>query len=376
MDRELNILISEYLTQRGWVKYNTNRDNVNLYVESTVESPYEILLPTINIKNYDNYIEKAIKTLVEYEDTNENNIIKLIKNIDKDFEDYKIKNVKEDHIQLQIFTQILESAKNSIKKAAKYEQKEQINKLGKNEKKSETKPDEKAALFLKECYFPHTWKSSFGITIETPLWSQSIGMYDDAPDPFGRKVSKRILNGFKVLNESVKKGSYNYILDNISNSEELLMFNQYSSMIENIKDNEIMFSIKMSPSVKVEKEILTTPHSIINYSLISNLTRAIEQVKRPDKEYKVNIIGFPETLTAKQNDLINALSDDYGYISLKGIADNNIGNITLHVKLPISQYKKAIYAQEKAKNVKARCKIKKVNRMWEIIEIYEFELIN
>ena len=135
-------------------------------------------------------------------------------------------NKNADSIDLTLLEVLISSAKYTFKEAAKIEHSLYLQTLSSFQKSKEKSIKEETDNFVNSCKFAHTWQGSFGVTLETPLSIPSLGMDNNIPEPLGRKASKRILSGMKVISEAVSAGSPDYILDNSAENDILI----FSSM--------------------------------------------------------------------------------------------------------------------------------------------------
>jgi|GEM_PF-1863515 hypothetical protein len=375
---KLHKQIEAYLMLQGWVKHNSNYKGIDIFIETGNENPCEIAIPNNeNISTYTELITNAVDTISDVFSINIHNTIKIIKGIDRDFHNYRLVDAQEDHIKLDLLYKIIECGRSIIKRSAVFEQSTIYKKLSKPEKHSVKNPYEQADEYLASCYFPHTWEGSFGLTIETPLWLPALSYLEEMQDTYGRKITKRILNGYSVIEKSVELGSPNYILDTIAPAE-VLVFKDFQNMINDIKDNNIIMTIDISPTIKIEHEYQEKAKSTINYASISNIVKAVEQLSIEEEEIDVEIHGFPETLSATKEELMSDLFGETGTVIVHGTVINKrgIGSIKLKMQIKLEDYKKALRAQEIVRGVKVKCTIKKQIKGWHVLNVESFDLLD
>ena len=95
----------------------------------------------------------------------------------------------------------------------------------------------------------------------------------------------------------------------------------------------------------------------------------------PSKVIEVEILGFPETISASKKDLLQNVMDSNRKVIVRGVS-RQINNASLKMELPLDDYKKAIRAQDEVKNVKVLCEVKKKLRGWDVTNVKSFELID
>lgn len=367
-----------YLARLGWKKEESNRSGFNVFIEPHETNPYEIYLP--NKKSDDNYylnLHDAVKALSQIENREMSSVILGIKNVDRDLFNYRITVVTSDSVPIVLINDLLSSTKYALKESARYEHQLYYETLSKKEKEKENNPQDKSINFINECKFAHTWKGSFGITIEVPLYLPSLGLFDNVPETFGRKASKRVVRGYGLVSEAVKRDSPDYILDNISSENDILIFMHFSELQNTIKRNEIDVDVKMSPVINIDPKIKDVPKITINEQSLYVLEKAVDQIKNPMYAKDIVIVGFPETISSPKEDLLEEVDDAVRRVTVKGISQH-LKNYTLSLKMTLSldDYKKAIRAQDEVKNVRVHCDVVKKYRGWEVTKVKKFELID
>ena len=367
-------LIDLYLTKSGWKKVKTNRSGIDAYIDSSEDNKIFIYIPNNSkMQGYYERIGQSIAAIAEYENKEVSSIARIIKNYDRDFHNYRIMTHR-DSIPIILLEELLNSAKTSLKEAARLEHGHYINALKKDEKAIAKEHKDEAKMFVSNCSFSHTWQGSFGITIEIPLMPPSIGMFDDTIDTLGRKVTKRILNSFNIIDEAVRQESYNYIFDNIQDKSDILILSNYTLLNEYIQSNEIDFSVETSPSIKfTDVNNKALPYKI-NYRTLQYLQQAVEQISRDEDVLEIEITGFPETISATQLVLIHDELASDRKVVVRGMSPQ-INEVSLKMELSLENYKKAIRAQDEIRSVAVRCKVKKRLRGWDVLEVYRFDLI-
>ena len=365
-----------YLSKIGWTKVKSNRSALDIFVEPNNESPFEILLPTKHDSlGHAEYIRDAIKVLAKVEERDETQIIKSIRSMDSDLHNYRIDSKSSEFVSINLLHKLLSSSRSLLKGAARIEHAKIYDQMPISEKKKATTPGVESNRFIQDCNFAHTWKGSFGVTIEAPLWLPSMGLFEELPETLGRKTSKRIISDYKIISDAVEKRSFNYILDKIDAEDDILIFAQFPQIRDSLMKQEIEFSIALSPSIRSDENFNRISRAIINQTTLNYIEKAVEQIRVPSSELEIEIVGFPETISASKQDLLQDLLDADRKVTVKGIS-RQINYAALRMDLSLDDYKKAIRSQDEVKNVLVKCNVRRKIKGWEVTKVISFELLD
>lgn len=364
-----------YLQKLGWKEVRSNQKSINVYLEPNQKEPFEIYLPTKLIQGYEQKILDAISTLCIVLDKPQQVVINMIKGLNNDLHNYRITNSNTGGVKLSLMQTLLNANRVMLLNASRYTRGQIYQELSAKDKKSHKSPTEASKSYLTHCNFMHTWPGSFGITIKAPLNLPSLGLLDSIPDTVERKTTKVILKGFSLINGAVEKKSHDYIIDNIDSPNEFLVFNSFPEVLNTIKSYSIEYSVNTSPIIPIGKAFEQFKKAEITEKSLLYVDKAIEQLKEPDTEKNITIVGFPTTIKASKEDILSPkLFEESRKVIVKGVSrDIEFASLTMHLSL--EDYKKAIAAQSDAKDVKVRCKVKKKNKGWEVLSVKSFELI-
>lgn len=238
-------------------------------------------------------------------------------------------------------------------------------------------PTDKSNQFLESCRFAHTWQGSFGVTIEAPLQAGSLGLLADIPESLGRKTTNRIARGLKLVDESVHKMSPSYILDNIKTEDDILILDHFPKLSESLKQYKVEFFINFSPTIKPDNSLIEF-RGAINQKALEYIDKIVTQIRKPDNEFDIQLVGFPEKIQATREGLLKELTKESGHVTIKGHAKGegfNESKISLNFPIKeIKEYKKAISAHENFKVLIVKCRVKKRVRGWDVLKLYSFDI--
>lgn len=368
-------LFAFFLQKLGWKEVRSNQEGINIYLEPEQNNPFEIYLPIQKIKDYDRKIQDAISTLSIALEMPKQVVENKIRGLNNDLHNYRITENQNDGVQLSLMQTLLSVNRSLLLNASKYTRSLIYRDLTHKEKSSQKSPLEGSNDYLSQCKFLHTWQGSFGITIEAPLNLPSLGLFDDIPDTVERKTTKAIINGFKLINGAVENKSHDFIVDNISDPKEFLIFSSFPEILEIIKSRKIEYTVDTSPLIKIDASLKESSKSMLSEKTLMFVDRAIDQLKDPDTEKDITIVGFPETIKASKEDILSTgLFQGSRKVIVKGVS-RDIDYAALTMNLSLEDYKKASKAQGEAKDVQVRCRVKKKNKGWEVLSVKSFQVI-
>lgn len=368
-------LIEFYLSKKGWTKASTNRRSINIFIEPDVETPFEIILPNRKFEaGYELTLNDAIRVISEIENRPPEKVIESIKKIDRDFHNFRIKTKESDSVSFDLINSLLNVNRYVFSKASQLENKKIYDNLEPDKRKTLKSPKDEAKRYVKDCRFTHTWKGSFGITIEAPLYVPTLGLFEDIPETTARKTTKRITDGYNLIDMATKQNSSSFIIDNSENETDILVFEHLPELQSIIRREEIEISVNFSPIIKLDDKYKEQGRPLLNAKALRLAEEAINQVKYSNDELDVEIIGFPKTIHATKEDLLKDTEGSDRRVVVEGVS-RQIDHVSLKMDLLLDDYKKAIRAQDEIRNVRVKCRVKKKTKGWEVINVVFFELL-
>jgi hypothetical protein len=368
-------LIEFYLLKKRWTKVSTNRESIDIFIEPNVETPYEIILPNRKFDaGYELNINDAVRIISEIEDRPREKVIESIKKIDRDFHDFRFKTKESDSVSFDLINGLLSVNRYVFSKASQQENRIIYDSLESDKRKTFKSPRDEAKRFIKDCRFTHTWKGSFGITIEAPLYLPTLGLFEDIPETTARKTTKRITDGYYLIDRGTKENSSSFIIDNSENEKDILVFEHLPELQSVIRREEIEFSVNFSPIIKPDDKYKEQVKPLLNAKALKLAEEAINQVKYKKEELDIVIIGFPKTIHATKEDLLKDTEGSDRRVVVEGVS-REIDHVSLKMDLSLDNYKKAIRAQDEIKNVRVKCRVKKRTKGWEVVKVAYFELL-
>jgi hypothetical protein len=366
MDNKLlldNILF--FLERKKWKKKDSRYSGMFLFEDANTGA--ELLFPKDpSSDNFETYLNNSIEIISAVEETLPSLVILSLNNVGKDLHSIRVPgNINA--LPLGFVEQTLVSINKLFELSAR-------NELRNDHEVRENK-ELKIAILLKrymnECSFAHTWKGSFGFTIEAPLNLMSIGLFSEVPENRERKISKRIFNGIKIINEAVGYNSVDYIVDNLEVGFDGRMCFQFYEISEQLKFPLLEYSTQWSPIVPIEERLLPIKKITLTSKTFSFAERAASKLLVSDDEKTVWFTGYPEVLRSQKEDMLDEKTFGEYVVNVKG-SSQETKYATLRMELDFSRYKKALSAHKEGKDIRVKCLLKRKIKGWDVLKVYEF----
>ena len=266
-----------YLQKTGWDQQEHKNAQIMLFRREISDGQFiKLILPkNQNAVDYYHRISDAIDLLSSYENRSRIDIINSISSVYKDILNIRLsKGTDITSLNFDDAIDIIMNIKKLILYSASAEQ---------DPMPYYSRPLSKANEFIKECKFGHTFRGSFGFTIESPpSHSPTIGI------PFSRRVTKRVVRSLTDVQEAIFNGDIirkncEYGL-NANMCEALLKVMDYSK-------GDVEYSIKWSPELKDTDDMGEMFKISLGHTASEYLEYAKKQLLPNDEKKYVTIHG-------------------------------------------------------------------------------------
>ncbi|MBD8066255.1 hypothetical protein IC608_12320 [Devosia sp. PTR5] len=211
-------------------------------------------------------------------------------------------------------------------------------------------PDNQSAgaEYANSCRLGHTFKGSFGFTIESPAGPAAQTLDGEAPPaPLERRVIERIARGLTLVEKATAVKSAEPLLIGASEGFNFNMLSDFTTWIADTSAGKIKYDITLtpawapSPDIRLSAEIEDTALPILD-SAISQLGPAVGPVL-------VTVVGQVVRLETREIPA-NLLDEGRYEIGLEG-ASSETGSIALRVRLSAEDYLLAVDAHRNGRVV-------------------------
>lgn len=362
-----NIDCERYDTEnQKWIVFQCSHD---IYGK-----PIEIVIPqNRNVSDINVHLMNAVNILSAVYDKSPEEIVSNIHYVDRDV--LRIRNPMSgglDSISLSVAAKQVSELKNLVAYAACSEQSPEAYFL-----RSDTTLARNA---VSSYQFGHTFKGSFGFTIESPpispnTFSTQKPLLDDTDDmpfsPVARRVMKRIVRGLSLTAKATREHDPRLIVDNYATGFNANMCTAIVNMSLD-KKLPLEFSVAWSSLIPPKDEEISDPGII---TLKPESYHQLEYAAEILTEYepkKVSIHGLVTRLTANDNPLGLDTSRSI-VLQWNNEAEGRVYRV--YIVLDRDDYLKAIHAHESWLAVKITGELIKIKSKWHIVEYESFEVV-
>jgi hypothetical protein len=226
-----------------------------------------------------------------------------------------------------------------------------------------------ASEYANRCRFGHTFRGSFGFTVESPLEpnSQSVLPGFEAAPPFERRVIQRLVRGLKSVSAAVLANSTDPITDSIQTGFSANVCEQLATLVDGTSPSGIIFDFSFSPEWKGTR---TDPAKEEHFELARP---QVEVIRNAASVLRARVTSWQETVfgrvirlasQADPSDLTDMMAEREVAILWSSEAT---GDITVRASLSPSDYLQAVEAHATGRPVEVSGTLERRGRRWVLI---------
>ena len=215
-----------------------------------------------------------------------------------------------------------------------------------------TKPLAKAVANSHRCRFGHTFRGSFGFTVESPLppFIPDVLFEDQQPEPpYERRVVERIVRGIAHAAEATDQRSTTPIVDGYESGLNANMCDALIEMSEQVPIDELIFSVDWSPKIPESPFFYNFDSIGISGETVNILKSARTQLRSMEESKGVTIEGRVVLLKSDSSPWEDEPDDEHTVVI--AWIDPNGKTVRTRVILSPSNYLEACDAHMKGRNV-------------------------
>ncbi|MEM5584661.1 hypothetical protein WNZ15_19520 [Roseibium sp. AS2] len=231
-----------------------------------------------------------------------------------------------------------------------------------------------ASEYANRCRFGHTFRGSFGFTVESPLEPNNQAVLPGiAPaPPFERRVIQRMVRGMRTVSVAVSADSADPITDSIKTGFSANVCEQLASLIDGTSPNGIAFDFSFSP------EWVGT-HAAPPQEAHFELGRPqVEVIREAAKLLRARVMSWEETVFGRVIRLASQadpsdLTDTMGEREVAILwSSEATGDITVRTSLSATDYLQAVEAHAAGRPVAVSGTLERRGRRWVLINPANF----
>ena len=333
--------------------------NVDVFLLS--ESGYddiELVIPKDNrTADYARRLKGAIETLSQLEERTPDEIVASIRAIGYDIVRSRIPDalVIENTIYLESARSYVNGMKELLAATATTELRPQPF-FGRQSKE--------ATEYSEKCRFGHTYRGSFGFTIESPLSPEKTeGLPGiEPPLPFERRVVQRLALGIQHVCESVEHEDVRPLVEGFKDGFGANGCDRFASLVRSTAYSGMYFGFLFSPEWKLPEGLRTDMQFVVGPKHVEMARAAADALRGESLETRADVSGQVVRLQneADPSDLSAIMGE--GEISI--LYSSEYGDLHVRVTLSPPDYLKAVEAHRLGRAVQVSGTLVHRGRYW------------
>lgn len=227
--------------------------------------------------------------------------------------------------------------------------------------------------YANSCRFGHTYRGSFGFTLESPLVPPAENdLFDKAPVPFERKVVMRLIQGMRLAFKAAEEGNISPIVQGVELGLSANGCEDLATLIEQVSPKGLSFGFTLSPAVPTNM-----PPERMEFKVAAEhaqlLQEAARELRREDFQIPVRISGRVIRL---QNE-----SDPTDLSATTGLHEiavfwesKDLGDLSVSVDLSPEEYLAAVSAHGSGRPVYISGDLAKRGHRWKLLQPKDFRI--
>ncbi|WP_444956997.1 hypothetical protein [Microbulbifer sp. ZKSA002] len=214
------------------------------------------------------------------------------------------------------------------------------------------------------CRFGHTFRGSFGFTIESPLMSEQPTNHQLIEPPFERRVIERIARGLSITKTASNKGNPDILVE----SYEKAFNSKMCEALLQFSKSEVEFSFGWSKEVSLSNDITRGKKYLLNEEDFKVLNYAASKLKEVDPVETIvmgKIINLHCTTSPEEEKNNRSI-----------IIKHNHEDRLIEVKAVLNRtnYVNACRAHSSGQVVSITGDLERKGAQWEVLNITKFEI--
>ncbi|HQU25275.1 MAG TPA: hypothetical protein PKX13_13470 [Acidiphilium sp.] len=234
-----------------------------------------------------------------------------------------------------------------------------------------------ATEYADGCRFGHTFRGSFGFTVESPVLPNNTPTLPivDQPAPFSRRVIERMVRGVSAVVDAVTRDDTTDLVANAKVGFSANACEQFADLIEQTSLGGLAFAFALSPEWRAPPDLVQVKEFIVGPQHVEVTKAAAKEMRKHHLPRAENIVGRVVRLEsdADPSDLINPMGDREIAIHWSSA---ELGGIDVRVSLGAADYLLALEAHRDGRSVTVDGTLEKRGRPWVLSGPTGFSIIS
>lgn len=359
-------LVTRYLRATGWTRERAG-ESYSLFVSpNDANTQLELFVANSeDVRGWQSSIRDALETLAGLHEKPLDQITLAIRSLLYDVVHSKLPNemVRDDSIDLDVAAEFIWRAKRLLAASATAEI---------LRSQSFKKVRKEAQAYAGSCRFGHTFRGSFGFTLESPLSEPLQQTIMGTPEaPFERKVVERLARGLVSMDEALTDQNPEILAASYADGWNANVCDEFVKLYEAAKQSAITFSFVWSREIVPDVQVQSGRVFSVSRPKIEILQDAAARLRAREQEQQERIVGRVIELKAEN---LGQLIAPEGEIVVRWVSED-AGNIKVHMTLPRENYRLAIQAHDQGQTIEACGTLEKKGRLWHLTNIERFTVV-
>jgi hypothetical protein len=221
-----------------------------------------------------------------------------------------------------------------------------------------------AIAYTERCRFGHTFRGSFGFTIESPIVRNDEPSFPGVaqPPPFERRVVQRLVRGLSTIRLAEATENPAIIAENYQTGFNANMCDALVELVEQTTDR-LKFEVAWSPEWHPAEDVSGLNSFAILPSTVGLVRDAATSLRRVETARSFTVLGKVVRLKSEQNpaDLLDLSSPREVVLQWNS---PDFGSLNVKVILSPSEYIVAVEAHKSGRMISLSGMLERVGRSW------------
>ena len=364
--------IATYLQYNNWRSIIHPNKKYRVFTNTVHDDSIELVIPSQMCKsNIDKFIS-IIETIATLEDREPLMVLMSIIGIVNDVLIERVPGyqVNDNTIPLSLAYDMVSSLRETLKSAACTEE---------NPVPYYKRSTLKSREFVERCRFGHTFRGSFGFTVESPLYlvNQQLSTGIAQEPPFERRVMERIIRGMSIVQSASTSGDIEEITENFKIGLNANICDAILNSANSMEMLQVEYNVNWSPLWEVSKDIKNIKSICLDNRALECIAVASDSMREEVEPKTVKIIGHVvgtrfEGPKDEEDEEKNKLARK---IYIKYLNEDS-RMIEVALELNSSDYVKASNANIEWNMITVTGELGKEGRKWVLMNPREFKVLN
>jgi hypothetical protein len=362
--------LMRYLTVSRW-RRRTLPSGIVVFAMGPENDDIEIVLPaTTNARDLHERLANAVTTLSALERRSFDEVIAEIRAIGYDLVLPSLPDsaIREDTITLGTAEQFIQHLKRILAASAHGELHVGPYFL---------RVDGNAKDFAENCRFGHTFRGSFGFTVESPVGphTSELAVEEVSVPPLQRRAIRRLARGLRIIEAAIGGEDPSEIVKGYQSGLNANACDELADLLEMPQVGQVKFDIVFSPEWGFPPDLGRAPQANIHQAIGSRVIRdAAKALRVVHYDRMRTIVGMVRTLHSDEN--------PSNLFEISGSQDivvewlsQEFGRKNIQISLGPEEYLEAVEAHKSGRQISVDGELEQDSRPWRLENPREFRLV-